>query len=377
VHFGLTDEQNLLQNTLRRFTAEEVSAPRLRELFDEGAGFDPTIWKSAAAIGLCGLTVPERFGGADLELLDLALAFEVLGEAAVPGPFLGHALATLALCGSGSDAQKEEWLPRLASGECVGGFAFAETGERWCSSDWEMTAKDNRISGTKEFAEVGPETQLIVVSLQGGALACIDAQANGLSVEPVDGIDRTRPLSRLHFDHVAIEPLASFTTSPTADADTTSAAGACLATPAESVLDAARVLLAADAFGAAWKLIRATAEYAQTREQFGTPIAQFQAVKHQLADMAMNAETMRGLIWYAGYALDHLPHESAREAATAKAHVTEHAVQIARSAVALHGGIGFTWECDVQFYLKRTMFDRVWLGSPGWHRERIATLGNW
>ena len=83
MHFGLTDEQNLLQNTLRRFTAEQVSAPRLRELFERGAGFDETIWQSAAEIGLCGLTIPEQFGGAGLSFLDLALAFEVLGEACV------------------------------------------------------------------------------------------------------------------------------------------------------------------------------------------------------------------------------------------------------------------------------------------------------
>ena len=364
MHFGLTDEQNLLQNTLRRFTAEQVSASRLREMFDRGAGFDDAIWKGAAEIGLCGLTIPEQFGGAGLPFLDLALAFEVLGEAAVPGPFLGHALASLALSVSGSAAQKEEWLPRLASGECLGGFAFAEAGERWSSADWEIAAKDNRISGTKEFAEVGPETQLIVVGLKGGKLGLVDAQATGLSREAIDGIDRSRPLSRVHFDAVPIEALPTSST-------TGSTAGA------ELVLDAARILLAADAFGAAWQMIRVTAEYAQTREQFGTPIAQFQAVKHQLADMAMEAEAMRGLIWYAAYALDHLPKERAREAATTKAHVTDRAVQIGRGAVALHGGIGFTWECDVQFFVKRTMFDRVWLGSPEAHRERVAALANW
>lgn len=365
MHFGLTDEQNLLQNTLRRFTAEQVPTSRLREIFDGGAGLDKTIWKNAAEIGLCGLTVPEQFGGAGLAFLDLALAFEVLGEAAVPGPFLSHSLATLALSRYGSQAQKEQWLPRLASGECIGGFAFAEPGERWSSADWEIAAKDNRISGTKEFAEISSETQLIIVGLRGGDLGLVDAKASGLTCESIDGIDRSRPLSRLHFDAVEAEPLASDKPSEPSEPR------------AESLLDAARILLAADAFGAAWKMIRVTAEYAQTREQFGTPIAQFQAVKHQLADMAMEAEAMRGLIWYAAYALDHLPEERAREAATAKAHVTDRAVQIGRGAVALHGGIGFTWECDVQFFVKRTIFDRVWLGSPESHRERVASLENW
>ncbi|MFK7897140.1 MAG: acyl-CoA dehydrogenase family protein [Myxococcota bacterium] len=369
MHFGLTDEQNLLQNTLRRFTADEVSAPRLREIFDEGRGFDPSIWKAASEIGLCGLIVPEAYGGAGLDLLDLALAFEILGEAAVPGPFLGHTLATQAILLAGSDSQKEKWLPRLASGDCVAGFAFAETGERWTSTEWKTASKANRVSGTKTFAEVGPETGLIVVGLAGGGLGLVDPQGSGLTRKPVNGIDRTRPLADLYFDDVAIEELVAPVVPPVS------------AGPAERavdrVLDTARVLLAADALGAAGRLIRVTAEYAQAREQFGTKIAQFQAVKHELANMAMAAESMRGLIWYAAYALDHLPHEREREAATTKAHATDAAVKIARSAVALHGGIGFTWECDVQFFLKRTMFDRVWLGSPEAHRERVAALEHW
>ena len=141
--------------------------------------------------------------------------------------------------------------------------------------------------------------------------------------------------------------------------------------------DAAYVLLAADAFGAAWRLIRATVDYCQTREQFSTPIAQFQSVKHQLANMACEAEPMRSLIWYAAYAFDHRPEELSREAATAKAHVTDVATRIGRDAVSLHGGIGFTWECDVHFFLKRAMHDRTWLGDPRWHRARLAQLAGW
>ena len=120
-----------------------------------------------------------------------------------------------------------------------------------------------------------------------------------------------------------------------------------------------------------------TVDYARTREQFGTPIAQFQAVKHQLANMAMEAEPMRGLVWMAAYAFDHRREDVAREAAIAKAHVTDRVVQIGRDAVSLHGGIGFTWECDVHFWLKRAMHDRTWLGGPAIHRERLAQLSNW
>jgi alkylation response protein AidB-like acyl-CoA dehydrogenase len=374
MHFGLTDEQNLLQESLRRFTADVLPANRLRALFDAGRGFDETIWRGAAKVGLCGLTVPEAYGGAGLELLDQALAFEVLGEAALPGPFLAHALVCHAIARGGSEAQRRRWLPRLAAGEIVGGIALAESGDRWEPEDWQLESAGGYASGTKTFAHAGPECGLLVVGLAGGLLGLVEmGAASGSSaahstatthsgaarLAPIEGSDRTRALAELQLEGAAVDSLAP-------DPEI-----------ARSVLDAARILLAADAFGAAGRLIRLTVDYAQTREQFDTPIAQFQAVKHQLANMVMEVEPMRGLVWYAAWAFDHRPQESARDAATAKAHITDRVVQVARSAVTLHGGIGFTWECDVHFWLKRAMFDRGWLGSPEAHRERLARLSGY
>jgi len=359
MHFGLTEEQDLLQETLRRFTGEALPPNRLRELFNAGEGFDEDLWRGAAKLGLCGLVVPESLGGAGLELLDQALACEVLGESAAPGPFLGHALACLALVRGGSPAQQQSWLPRLASGDVLASVAFAEAGDRWSPEDWQIAPRQGRATGLKRFVEATSRTQLIIVGLEGGRLGLLESGSAGVRLEPVDRSDRTRPLADLQLDDAAIEPLPA---GPEV---------------ARAILDAARILLSADAFGAAWRLIRMTADYARTREQFGTPIAQFQAVKHQLADMAMEAEPMRGLLWHAAYSFDHRPDELAREAATAKAHITDRAVQIGRGAVSLHGGIGFTWECDVHFWLKRTMFDRVWLGSPRAERERLARLAGW
>ncbi len=120
-----------------------------------------------------------------------------------------------------------------------------------------------------------------------------------------------------------------------------------------------------------------TADYTKTRQQFGTPIAQFQAVKHQLADMATQTEPTRGLFWYAAHAWDQIPAEAPRAAAIAKAHITARASDVARAAVELHGGLGFTWECDVQLWFKRAMFDRTWAGTPEHHHARIAALGDW
>ena len=117
MHFGLTEEQDLLQETVRSFAAGECPPPKLRELFDAGSGHDPALWKGLCEIGLAGLVVPESLGGAGMEVLDLALVAEELGAGAVPGAFLFHSLACLAISLGGSEEQRERWLPSLASGE--------------------------------------------------------------------------------------------------------------------------------------------------------------------------------------------------------------------------------------------------------------------
>ena len=123
--------------------------------------------------------------------------------------------------------------------------------------------------------------------------------------------------------------------------------------------------------------VDASVEYAKTREQFGVKIGTFQALKHQLADMAVEAHPTQGLVWYAAHAFDHLPDEAAAAAANAKAHVTDRFVDIARRTVEAHGGIGYTWECDVQFWFKRSLFDWALLGDPNLHRRRTADLLDW
>jgi alkylation response protein AidB-like acyl-CoA dehydrogenase len=284
---------------------------------------------------------------------------EVLGGGALPGPFLGHSLACLALERAGSAAQKQRWLPALAAGEAIGSVAFAEAGDRWDPEAWELALRDGRLHGAKQQVPFGALADLWVVGTAGGGLAVVEKGATGLAGEDAGCIDRTRPLSHLRFDATPAEALEG--------------GGA----ESGALRDAGLCALAADAFGAAWSLVRMTVDYARERRQFGRPIAEFQAVKHQLADMATSIEPTRGLHWYAAHAQDHVKEDAARAAAIAKAHIAERAVEIGRAAVELHGGLGFTWECDVQIWLKRAMFDRAWLGTPEHHRARAAALGGW
>lgn len=357
--FGLSEEQELLQETIRGFVKNECPTTRLRELFDEGSGHDPALWSALAEMGVTGLIVPEEQGGAGMELLDLALVAEVLGEAAMPGPFLGHSLAVLGIRLLGSEAQQASLLPALATGDEIATVALQEGDMGWAPRDWTVKADGNRISGVKTIVMHANLADRILVGLQGGHLAWVDARADGVEIEDLNGIDRTRPFARVTFSGAPAEILHS-------------GAG-----QSEQLTDAAAVLLSADAFGAASKLIDLDVAYSQSRVQFGQPIGQFQAVKHMIARLATGLEPTRALWWYAAYALDHLPRESSRAASLAKAHISERAMTAARESVELHGGYGFTWECEVQMWFKRIMFDRTFLGTPEQHRERCAELAGW
>jgi alkylation response protein AidB-like acyl-CoA dehydrogenase len=360
--FALTEEQELLQETVRSFVAGECPPQKLREIFDAGGGDDAALWAGIAELGLPGLIVPEEFGGAGLELLDLALAVEVMGSACLPGPFLGHSLACLAIVLGGSAAQKERWLPGLADGSCVGTVALGEPGDRWQPESWTLDGSRDTVTGEKAYVPFGERADLLVVGLAGGGLGVVDRAAGGVSASDQDGIDRSRPIARVEFDGAPCEVLC---------------AGPPGVAAASRLYDAGLVILAADSFGVGVGLLDQCVEYAKTRQQFGFPIAQFQAIKHQLARIGTDLEPTRGLYWYAAHAFDHIAGEARHSAALAKAHITDRAMAAAREAVEIHGGLGFTWECDVQMWFKRAMFNRAFLGTPDVQRERCAALAGW
>jgi len=354
--FSLTEEQELLQETVRNFVAKECPPQMVRAIFDGERQLVPGLWKGLAELGVAGLAVPETHGGAGLELLELALVAEELGRGAVPVPFLGHALATLAIARGGSAAQQAAWLPRLAAGDARATAAFAEDGARWLPSQWRVELANGRVRGQKQLVPEADGADLFVIGCRGGVLALVEA-GTGVRITAEPTLDRGRPLVTVDLDGAPAEALGTAFS--------------------EQLVDAGCVLLAADAFGAAHQIVRATAAYLQSRRQFGQPVAQFQAVKHQLANMALDIDPTRGLWWYAAHAFDHAPAEAPRAAALAKAHITERAQQVARDAVEAHGGIGFTWESDVHIWFKRVMFDRLWLGAPELHRDRFAVLEGW
>jgi alkylation response protein AidB-like acyl-CoA dehydrogenase len=358
VNFDLTDEQKMLQEMVQQFIENECPATRLREIFDGEEGHDPSLWKGLVELGVAGLAIDEEYGGAGLEMLDLAVVAETIGHGALPGPFFNHALAAYAIQLAGSDAQKSTWLPKLASGDALGTVALSDAEGVWSPEAWSMAA-GSTLSGSKPAVPFAAAADVIVVGVSGGGLALVMKDAAGMSFEAVDIADRTRRYATIRFDGTPCQALE-------AGADA-----------ARRVCDAGLVLLAADAFGGSQRCLEMSTEYAKTREQFGVIIGQFQALKHQLATMALHVEPNRGLYWYAAHAFDHQPEEAQRMAAVAKAHITDCAMQVARDAVEAHGGIGFTWECDLQIWFKRAMFNRAFLGTPSHHRARAAEMAGW
>jgi alkylation response protein AidB-like acyl-CoA dehydrogenase len=268
---------------------------------------------------------------------------------------LAQILTALAIARGGSDAQRERWLPRLASGACIGTVALGERSERWQPVDWRLQP-GSQLNGRKVHVPYPALAEVIVVGVAGGGLMLVEDTTSGVEVQRVVCLDATRRTAHVSFSGVAATPL---------DLD-----GA-------QLRDAALVLLAADAFGGARRCVDMAVSYALEREQFGTVIGRFQALKHQLANMATEVEPARALYWYAAHAFDAVPEESERMAALAKAHLCERFLQAGRDATEVHGGIGYTWEYSLHVWLKRAVFDRMFLGSPTVHRQRCAALTGW
>jgi alkylation response protein AidB-like acyl-CoA dehydrogenase len=360
--FGISEEQTLLQDTIRRYVETECPTTRIRTIMESATGHDPTLWRGLAELGVTGLLVPSEHGGAELELLDAALAAEMLGWCCAPGPFLGSSMASVALTASGNAEAQARWLPGIASGEQVVTFALGEGLGEWDAAKLVTTASGGTLAGEKPLVPYADVADAIIVAARdadGPGLWVVERGAPGMSCTSLSVFDKTRRVTMVTFDRTPATKIAAGRTA------------------IDRARDAGLVLVAADAFGGAAKCIDMTVKYSLTREQFGQPIGAFQGVKHQLADLVCDLEPTRALWWYAAHAFDHITDKSERHAALAKALVTDLFDRVARYAIELHGGIGFTWEFDLHLWWRRAVFDRAFLGEAAYHRERAAALAGW
>ena len=361
MEFALSEEQRLFTDSLRDFLKDRLPIATVRSLAEIGTGFDETLWHGLCELGVPGLLVPERFGGAGLGVLDAAIAAEALGGAAAAAPFAGSmVMATLAFIHGATEAQQDEFLPRIAAGELRFGVAFAGfTGQTGTAT---ATLQGNRLSGRIAGAiDAGAPTHLLVFLPDGNA-AVVAADSPGVSLRMHRSVDRTRPVTDVAFDNVPATML--------------NAANAPAAT-AQRVLDAGRLMLAADTLGAAQHMFDHALAFVKQRTQFNRVIGSFQSIKHQFADMVTMLEPCRAMVWYAAYAQDALPDEARLTALHAKAHLGDVGRDVARMATEAHGGMGFTDLLGLHYWFKRISFNRQMLGGPERCREEAARLQGW
>jgi alkylation response protein AidB-like acyl-CoA dehydrogenase len=357
--FDLSEQQYALLESGLRYLGDAYPLDRLRGVCEGAPAFDRKLWQGLAELGFAGLGIHESQGGSGLGLLDCALVAEAIGCCGAPSHFEAHVMGTQALVEGGSPEQRSRWLPDLAAGSKLVSIALAEDGDRWQPEQWQLRPALGRLSGSKRNVPFAEHADVFVVGLADASLGLVERDAAGLTVEAVEGIDRTRPLCWLHFDATPVEILPNGVAA------------------APRMLDAGLVVLAADAFGGASRAIELSVDYAKTRVQFGRPIGSFQAVKHRIADVATLVEAARGLYWYAAHAYDEELADASRSAALAKALLADRYEVACRAMIELHGGIGFTWEHHAQIWYKRAIFDRYFLGQPALHRERAAALAGW
>lgn len=362
MNFGLSQDQILLRDTIRRFLDEQCPTTRVRQVMESDSGHDAALWSGLVELGVTGLYVPAEHGGAGLELLDLALAAEELGYNATPGPFLANALAQIALAEGGDATQRARLLPQLTDGTRIGTLALGEPDGVWDPAQITTRASDGKLTGTKALVPYGALADVLVVAARdddGPGLWLVEKGAVGLETKDYLGNDLTRRLSLVRLDDTPGERLPG---------------GAAALLRAR---DAGCVLIAADAYGGCRRMLDMAVSYAKQREQFGQIIGAFQAVKHQLANLACELEPALSLWWYAAHAFDRIRDESAHRAALAKALLTDTYDRFARDTTELHGGIGFTWEFDLHLWFRRAMFDRGFLGDAREQRARAADLAGW
>ncbi len=333
MNFDLDDEQQEIKRTANEFLASRFAPAKVRELA-EARSYDDALWKQISELGWPGIAISEDDGGQGLGMVELAVLLEESGYACAPSPLLGTSGAALVISAAGSDEQRAEWLPKLASGEATGAFGGFDHG---ANGDAESTL----------FCDL-PTADVAVIFHAGGAFI---APAADVSFETFEAIDATRAYGLIS------EP-----------------AGDPLPGDVDAGRDRLAVAIAAELTGIAQRTMEMAVEYARERQQFGRPIGAYQGVGHRCAAMLLATEESRSLTYYAAWTADAEPESLPMATAMAGARAADAGWQVPASALQVFGGIGFTWEHDLQFWLKRGRVAGRMLGTPRDHRERVADL---
>jgi alkylation response protein AidB-like acyl-CoA dehydrogenase len=329
MNFDFSDDQQAIKRTAKDLLADRFKFERVRELADAGE-YDETAWKELCELGWPGIFIDEQYGGQGLGVVELVILMEELGYALAPVPFLSNAAAGLLIQAAGSDEQKERWLPGIASGEQRGAGGLLRGDE----------------------APLVPDAADADVIVLCGAEGVRLVERSAAEVEPVTTMDSTRRYARVR----------------------SGGAGEALEGERGPGVGAALVAVSAELAGIAQRAMEMAVEYARDRKQFGRPIGAYQAVSHRCAQMLLETEGARSAAYYGAWTADAEPSSLEQAASMAKAYASDAGWRVCSSSLQVHGGIGFTWEHDLHFFLKRAKVDALLWGSAAEHRERVAGL---
>jgi alkylation response protein AidB-like acyl-CoA dehydrogenase len=376
LELDLDDEQQQLAEATRGFLARHYPLADARAVLEGGRSLDPEAWRRAAAMGWTAILAGEELSGLEAGPAEAIVVAEELGRAVNWTPYLGNALAVAALAGPPgrrnpppAGSASATLLERVVAGDATAAWAGPEPrGESWGAGAVRTTARREGdgfvLDGVKRLvADADLATDLVVTARLDGEPVdfLVAAGAAGVTFDAAHTLDLTRRFPTVRLGGVAIDAGARVTPE-----------GA--ASPYDRVLDLASVLVAADAVGAAERLLEMTVEYALDRVAFERPIGSYQAVKHFCADMLLGVEASRAAVRYATLALGVDDPDAARAVAVAGSYAADATAWIAGLALQVHGGIGFTWEHDLHLFLRRIEADGALYRSARAHRRRLAEM---
>jgi len=372
--FGLTEEQEMLKTSARDFLEKECPRAHIRAMMENELGYSSDLWKKMADLGWLGLVFPEEYGGAGMRFRDLTILCEEMGRVLLPSPFMSTVLlGGMALLTAGTEEQKKEFLPRIASGDAIFTLAvLEEDGDFWPEGiQLKAVSRGDEyvINGTKSFVWDAKAADYILCAArtkrtanpeEGITLFIVDAKEWGVYASPLKNMD----LLRKQFE-------VTFTNVPVPNKNIVGELHQGWPVLQQVALKAAAALCA-EMVGGGEKVLEITVSYAKERIAFGVPIGSFQVIKHKCADMFGALEYARSLMEWAALSVDEDASNAAVAVSMAKAYCGDAYKKVCDEGIQIHGGIGFTWDHDMHLYFKRARSADTAFGDGNYHRELIA-----
>ena len=365
---GYSQEHDELRQVVREFLRQRSPSSAVRGLMEAEQGRDDEVWAMLTGqLGLSGIAVPARYGGAGYGPVELGIVLEEMGRALLVAPYFSTVvLAGQALAASGDEDAMARWLPGIADGSLTAALAVAEESGSWDLADVTAAAEPAgdgwTVSGSQALRRRRPHRRLADRRRAGARRARglrVEGDALGVERARLDALDLTRPLASVTLRDARAVRVG---------------VGPDIAAWLSEVTDLVLTALAAEQLGGAARCLELSVEYAKVREQFGRPIGSFQAIKHKCANLLLEVESGRSAVSQATAAVAGREPDASFAAALAYVHCSAAFTHAAKECIQIHGGIGYTWEHDAHLYLRRAKSSELFLGPPARQRARLAAL---